>query len=74
MNLTATKLARAVQRGEMHAIDVVMRALSRIEQRDPKVNSFTAVCRERALSRPRRSTRCGPPASRCPRWRACPMR
>ena len=49
MNLTATQLARAVQRGEMHAIDVVTRALSRIELRDPKVNSFTAVCRERAL-------------------------
>jgi aspartyl-tRNA(Asn)/glutamyl-tRNA(Gln) amidotransferase subunit A len=48
---SAAEIARAVFAGETKAADVVRAALNRIAQREPVLNSFTAVTRERALAK-----------------------
>jgi len=47
---TAAETARAVAAGETTALAVVEAALGRIEARNPALNAFTAVTRERALA------------------------
>lgn len=46
---SAISIARAVRAGEVTALAVVEAALARIESRDRRLNSFTAVTAERAL-------------------------
>ncbi|MBO0757439.1 MAG: AtzE family amidohydrolase [Bradyrhizobiaceae bacterium] len=48
---TATEIARAVAAGTVSAGAVIETALARITQRDPILNSFTAVLAERARKR-----------------------
>jgi len=47
---SALAIAAAVRAGKVRARDVVGGALDRIAQRDPTLNAFTAVLRERALA------------------------
>jgi AtzE family amidohydrolase len=49
--ISATKIARAVAGGETSATAVVEAALARITERDPILNSFTAVVTDRARKR-----------------------
>jgi len=49
--LPASKIARAVASGEISAAAIVEAALARITERDPILNSFTAVVAERARKR-----------------------
>ena len=48
---TAAEIATAVASGRVTASDVVEAALARIRERDPVLNSFTAVTEERARTR-----------------------
>ena len=48
---TAAAIAGAVAAGQLSAQSVVEAALSRISERDPVLNSFTAVTEQRALTR-----------------------
>src|SRR5271154_4053906 len=48
---TAADIAAAVTSGRASAVSVVEAALARIRERDPVLNSFTAVTEQRALLR-----------------------
>src|ERR1700689_851416 len=48
---TAAEIAAAVSSGRMSAQTVIEAALARIRERDPVLNSFTAVTEHRALLR-----------------------
>jgi len=48
---TAAAIAAAVASGRSSAVDVIQATLERIRERDPVLNSFTAVVEERALVR-----------------------
>ena len=48
---SASEIAHAVAAGEASATAVVEAALARIKARDPVLNAFTAVTRERALAK-----------------------
>ena len=48
---TAAAIAAAVASGRSSAVDVIQATLERIRERDPVLNSFTAVVEERALIR-----------------------
>jgi 1-carboxybiuret hydrolase len=48
---SATAIAAAVSAGHASALSVVEAALLRIRERDPLLNSFTAITEERALAR-----------------------
>src|ERR1700679_853271 len=48
---TAAAIAAAVAAGQSTAVRVVEAALARIRERDPLLNSFTAVTEQRALLR-----------------------
>ncbi|MGC1780843.1 MAG: AtzE family amidohydrolase [Xanthobacteraceae bacterium] len=48
---TAAHIAAAVASGRSSAVDVVQATLNRIRERDPVLNSFTAVTEQRALLR-----------------------
>jgi len=50
---SAAEIARAVTAGETTALAVTEAALNRIEARNPVLNAFTAVTRERALAKAR---------------------
>ena len=50
---TAADIAAAVKSGRISAQSVVEAALARIRNRDPLLNSFTAVTEKRALARAR---------------------
>ncbi|HWE20184.1 MAG TPA: AtzE family amidohydrolase [Hyphomicrobiaceae bacterium] len=50
---SAAHVAKAVAAGETTAVAVVEAALARIEARNPLLNAFTAVTRERALAKAR---------------------
>ena len=50
---SAADIARAVASGETTALAVTEAALKRIEARNPALNAFTAVTRERALAKAR---------------------
>jgi len=50
---SAAEIARAVAAGETTALAVTEAALERIEARNPVLNAFTAVTRERALAKAR---------------------
>jgi len=50
---SAAEIARAVSAGETTALAVTEAALKRIEARNPVLNAFTAVTRERALAKAR---------------------
>ena len=50
---SAADIAKAVAAGETTAVAVVEAALARIEARNPLLNAFTAVTRERALAKAR---------------------
>ena len=50
---SAAEIARAVAAGETTALAVTEAALKRIEARNPVLNAFTAVTRERALAQAR---------------------
>jgi 1-carboxybiuret hydrolase len=50
---TAGNLAAEVASGRLSALDVVEAALARIYERDPLLNSFTAVTEQRAIRRAR---------------------
>ena len=49
--LTAAAIAAAVKSGQSSAVRVVEAAIARIRERDPLLNSFTAVTEQRALLR-----------------------
>jgi len=49
--LTAAEIAHEVNAGSLTAVDVIETTLARIADRDPVLNSFTAVTAERALAR-----------------------
>jgi 1-carboxybiuret hydrolase len=49
--MTASSIATAVSSGAINAVDVVEAALVRIRERDPRLNSFTAVTERRAMLR-----------------------
>src|SRR6204780_3623907 len=49
--MTAADIAAAVTSGRASAVNVVEAALARIRERDPVLNSFTAVTEQRALLR-----------------------
>jgi len=48
---TATDIAAAFASGQLSAVSVVEATLARIRERDPLLNSFTAVVEQRALAR-----------------------
>jgi aspartyl-tRNA(Asn)/glutamyl-tRNA(Gln) amidotransferase subunit A len=48
---TAATIAAAVSSGRSNAVDVVQATLNRIRERDPVLNSFTAVTEQRAMLR-----------------------
>ncbi|HJY16531.1 MAG TPA: AtzE family amidohydrolase, partial [Xanthobacteraceae bacterium] len=48
---TATDIVAAVASGHSTALSIVEAALARIRERDPVLNSFTAVTEQRALLR-----------------------
>ncbi|MFZ3311858.1 MAG: amidase family protein, partial [Xanthobacteraceae bacterium] len=48
---TAAHIAAAVASGRCSAVEVVQATLNRIRERDPVLNSFTAVTEQRALLR-----------------------
>src|SRR5215470_4058674 len=48
---SASEIAKAVASGTISAVDVVEAALARITERDPVLNSFTAVTADRARKR-----------------------
>ena len=50
---TATGIAKAIAAGETTALGVTEAALARIDARNPQLNAFTAVTRERALAKAR---------------------
>jgi aspartyl-tRNA(Asn)/glutamyl-tRNA(Gln) amidotransferase subunit A len=50
---SAAEIAKAVAAGATTAVAVVEAALARIEARNPLLNAFTAVTRERALAKAR---------------------
>src|SRR5687767_3184050 len=50
---TATGIAKAIDAGETTALGVTEAALARIDARNPQLNAFTAVTRERALAKAR---------------------
>jgi 1-carboxybiuret hydrolase len=49
--MTACAIASAVSSGAINAVGIVEAALARIRERDPRLNSFTAVTEQRALLR-----------------------
>jgi 1-carboxybiuret hydrolase len=49
--MTACSIAAAVSSGAVDAVGIVEAALARIRERDPQVNSFTAVTEQRAMLR-----------------------
>ncbi len=49
--MTAAEIAHEVTVGSLTAVDVIETTLARIADRDPVLNSFTAVTAERALAR-----------------------
>jgi len=49
--VSAGKIAGAVNRGEASAIEVIDKALQRIDRRNPVLNAFTAVTADRARAR-----------------------
>ncbi len=53
---TATSIAARVRAGELSPVAAVEDALGRIEQRDPRINAFVRVMRDRALTEARRLT------------------
>ena len=48
---SANTIARAIQAGQVTAVDIIARALGRIAARNGELNAFTAVTEERALKR-----------------------
>ncbi|KAB2920306.1 MAG: AtzE family amidohydrolase [Hyphomicrobiaceae bacterium] len=50
---TAAEIASAVANGRASALEVIEAALARIEQKNPVLNAFTTVTKERALARAR---------------------
>jgi 1-carboxybiuret hydrolase len=50
---TADEIAKAVAAGEATALSIIEAAVARIEGRNPVLNAFTAVTRERALAKAR---------------------
>jgi 1-carboxybiuret hydrolase len=50
---SAADIARAVASGATSAVGVIEAALARIRERDPLLNSFTAITEQRALARAR---------------------
>ena len=49
--MTASSIAAAVSSGAINAVGIVEAALARIRERDPRLNSFTAVTERRAMLR-----------------------
>eukprot|EP00004_Rigifila_ramosa_P026178 TRINITY_DN8027_c0_g1_i1.p1 TRINITY_DN8027_c0_g1~~TRINITY_DN8027_c0_g1_i1.p1 ORF type:complete len:488 (-),score=94.66 TRINITY_DN8027_c0_g1_i1:20-1483(-) len=56
MDLTLTELAYEIQSGHVTPLESIQAALERIDQRNPSVNAFVYVCRERALQEAREQT------------------
>ena len=48
---SAAETAKAVAAGETSALSVVEAALTRVDARNPQLNAFTAVTRERAVAK-----------------------